>query len=186
MSALRDSIQVLESFLSNPHLYLEPYLHQILPSILTCLLSSSFSSKNSLEPELEVRRLSGSLLASQVARYQQFYPTLRSRVLKTLTKSLIEPKGSDGNRLGAVIGLKFLGKEATKVILGQNVKALGECLEADITEGKLVDDRVQHLVKETLVSFHRLQRLSVSHLSQLMYCQLDLRPCQIGHHVRFL
>ncbi|KAG0140568.1 hypothetical protein CROQUDRAFT_665018 [Cronartium quercuum f. sp. fusiforme G11] len=150
LNSLRDAIQVLESVLFNPHLYLEPYLHQILPSILTCLLSSSLSSPTTLDLELEVRRLSGSLLSSQVARYQQFYPTLRPRILKTLTKSLIEPKGTDGNRLGAVIGLRHLGQEATKMILARNLKAFGECLEADIAEAKLKEERVQDLVKETL------------------------------------
>ncbi|KAH9813789.1 TATA box binding protein associated factor-domain-containing protein [Melampsora americana] len=151
LSSLRDSIHILESILSNPHLYLEPYLHQILPSILTCLLSSSFSSSPPTV-EIEVRKLSASLLSTQVSRFQPFYPTLRSRILKTLTKSLISPKATDGNRLGAVIGIRALGMEATRVILAQNLKAFGECLEADIAEGKLVEERVQDLVKETLLT----------------------------------
>ncbi|EGG09832.1 uncharacterized protein MELLADRAFT_47407 [Melampsora larici-populina 98AG31] len=149
LSSLRDSIHILESILSNSHLYLEPYLHQILPSMLTCLLSSSFSSSPPTL-EIEVRKLAASLLSTQVSRFQPFYPTLRSRILKTLAKSLISPKATDGNRLGAVIGIRALGMEATRVILAQNLKAFGECLEADIAEGKLVEERVQDLVKETL------------------------------------
>ncbi|KAH9463354.1 hypothetical protein MJO28_008496 [Puccinia striiformis f. sp. tritici] len=148
---LRDALRILESILSNPHSYLEPYLHQILPSILTCLLSSSFPSASLAdELEREIRCTAGSLLKSQLNRYQHSYPTLRTRILKTLTKSLIDPQSTDRNQLGAIIGVKSLGLEATKTVLSQNIKAFGESLDLGLSEGKLDQSRVDNLIKETL------------------------------------
>ncbi|KAH9471025.1 hypothetical protein Pst134EA_004934 [Puccinia striiformis f. sp. tritici] len=148
---LRDALRILESILSNPHSYLEPYLHQILPSILTCLLSSSFPSASLTdELEREIRCTAGSLLKSQLNRYQHSYPTLRTRILKTLTKSLIDPQSTDRNQLGAIIGVKSLGIEATKTVLSQNIKAFGESLDFSLSEGKLDQSRVDNLIKETL------------------------------------
>ncbi|KAA1119085.1 hypothetical protein PGT21_014756 [Puccinia graminis f. sp. tritici] len=148
---LRDVLQILESILSNPHSYLEPYLHQILPSILTCLLSSSFpSSPVTDELEREIRCTAGSLLKSQLNRYQHSYPTLRTRILKTLTKSLIDPQSTDRNQLGAIIGVKYLGLEPTKTVLSQNIKAFGESLDLALSEGKADQNRVDNLIRETL------------------------------------
>ncbi|CAH7683465.1 TATA box binding protein associated factor-domain-containing protein [Phakopsora pachyrhizi] len=151
---LRDTVQILESVLSNPHSYLEPYLHQILPCILTCLL---FASSSAITPlEREIRYTSGSLLSAQLVRYQQLYPTLRTRILKTLTRALISTNGTEGNRLGALIGLKLLGKEVTSIVLGQNLKAFGECLESDIVAGKLSEDSASEVVEESLKTMSEL------------------------------
>ncbi|MBW0535096.1 hypothetical protein O181_074811 [Austropuccinia psidii MF-1] len=151
LEQLRDSIRILESILSNPFSYLEPYLHQILPSILSCLLFSYPSSMSTMsELEREIRYSSGSLLSSQLNRYRHSYPTLRTRVLKTLTKSLIDRQSTDGNRLGAIIGVKFLGVEPTKVVLVQNIQAFGECLDLELDEGKMDEKTADKLVKETL------------------------------------
>lgn len=151
MENLRDTMRVLEAVLSNPHSYLEPYLHQILPSILTCLLSCSFSSAPTVDQlEREIRYTAGSLLKSQLNRYQHSYPTLRTRILKTLTKSLIDPQSTDRNQLGAIIGVKCLGVEPTKIVLAQNVKAFGEYLDVSLGEGKTDQNRVDNLIKETL------------------------------------
>jgi len=148
---LRDVLRILESILSNPHSYLEPYLHQILPSILTCLLSASFpSSPFTDQLEREIRCTAGSLLKSQLNRYQHSYPTLRTRILKTLTKSLIDPQSTDRNQLGAIIGVKSLGVEPTKIVLSQNIKAFGESLDLSLSEGKTDQNRVDNVIKETL------------------------------------
>ncbi|OAV99852.1 hypothetical protein, variant [Puccinia triticina 1-1 BBBD Race 1] len=151
MQYLRDALQILESILSNPHSYLEPYLHQILPSILTCLLSSSFpSSPVTDDLEREIRCTAASLLKSQLNRYQHSYPTLRTRILKTLTKSLIDPQSTDRNQLGAIVGVKYLGLEPTKTVLSQNIKAFGESLDLSLSEGKADQIRLDNLIKETL------------------------------------
>ncbi|KAI9602822.1 hypothetical protein H4Q26_002126 [Puccinia striiformis f. sp. tritici PST-130] len=128
--------------ISTPNTTFDPYL----------LLSSSFPSASLAdELEREIRCTAGSLLKSQLNRYQHSYPTLRTRILKTLTKSLIDPQSTDRNQLGAIIGVKSLGLEATKTVLSQNIKAFGESLDLGLSEGKLDQSRVDNLIKETLV-----------------------------------
>jgi transcription initiation factor TFIID subunit 6 len=34
------------ALISNPHLYMEPYLHQLMPAILTCLVGKSLGVRN--------------------------------------------------------------------------------------------------------------------------------------------
>lgn len=102
------------------------------------------------ELEREIRCTAGSLLKSQLNRYQHSYPTLRTRILKTLTKSLIDPQSTDRNQLGAIIGVKYLGLEPTKTVISQNIKAFGESLDLSLSEGKADQKRVDNLIRETL------------------------------------
>lgn len=150
MQTLQCSLDFLEAVLSNPNLFLEPYLQQVLPTILTCLLSTSFSPIPSpsgppapLDDEHSIRLHSGSLLASLIQKYGSSYPTLRARVLKTLLRASVEKRTSSaagassgaGSRWGAALALKSLGAEASRTLLAANVAAVGEALAADIRAG---------------------------------------------------
>ena len=105
----------IHAILVNPHIFIEPYLHQMMPSILSILLTSSLA-----EPEL-LRQLQGSdevraplvtagpssyslrahasaLLTHVVESFGSSYPTLKPRVVATLLKALmtgVVPGSSD-------------------------------------------------------------------------------------------
>lgn len=108
-------LSTIHAILVNPHIFVEPYLHQMMPSILSILLTSSLA-----EPEL-LRQLHGSdevrtplvtagpssyslrahasaLLTHVVDTFGSSYPTLKPRVVATLLKALmtgVVPGSSD-------------------------------------------------------------------------------------------
>ncbi|CDS01448.1 hypothetical protein [Sporisorium scitamineum] len=108
-------LSTIHAILVNPHIFIEPYLHQMMPSILSILLTSSLA-----EPEL-LRQLQGSddvhtplvtagpssyslrahasaLLTHVVDTFGSSYPTLKPRVVATLLKALmtgVVPGSSD-------------------------------------------------------------------------------------------
>ena len=108
-------LSTIHAILVNPHIFIEPYLHQMMPSILSILLTSSLA-----EPEL-LRQLHGSddvqtplvtagpssyslrahasaLLTHVVDTFGSSYPTLKPRVVATLLKALmtgVVPGSSD-------------------------------------------------------------------------------------------
>lgn len=160
MQTLHYNLAFLEAVLSNPNLYLEPYLQQLLPTILTSLLSVSFSSHTvstpeELDDEFIVRRHAGSLLSSLLSKYSASYPTLRSRVLKTLLRALLEKRQSSssasgaGSRWGAVLTLRSMGSEPTRALLAANVVPIGDALAADERAGDAL--RVDKVVAEATV-----------------------------------
>ncbi|SPO28609.1 related to TAF6 - Subunit (60 kDa) of TFIID and SAGA complexes [Ustilago trichophora] len=108
-------LSTIHAILVNPHIFIEPYLHQMMPSILSILLTSSLA-----EPEL-LRQLNGAddvqtplvtagpssyslrahasaLLTHVVDTFGSSYPTLKPRVVATLLKALmtgVVPGSSD-------------------------------------------------------------------------------------------
>ncbi|GAC74155.1 hypothetical protein PANT_10d00039 [Moesziomyces antarcticus T-34] len=109
-------LSTIHAILVNPHIFIEPYLHQMMPSILSILLTSSLA-----EPELlaqmrnadadvqtplitagpssySLRAHASALLTHVVDTFGASYPTLKPRVVATLLKALmtgVVPGSSD-------------------------------------------------------------------------------------------
>ncbi|CCF50563.1 hypothetical protein NDA11_003365 [Ustilago hordei] len=99
-------LSTIHAILVNPHIFIEPYLHQMMPSILSVLLTSSLA-----EPELHrqlhssddiqmplvtagpssysLRAHASALLTHVVDTFGSSYPTLKPRVVATLLKALM-------------------------------------------------------------------------------------------------
>ncbi|KAI9203123.1 uncharacterized protein BJ171DRAFT_510933 [Polychytrium aggregatum] len=113
------------AILKNPNIFIEPYLHPILPCILTCLVSKRLSASPA-EDHWTLRNFSATLVAFIIKKFGSIYPTLQSRTTKTLLKTLLDPLKSLPTYYGCLIGMEALGPEVVKVLLVPNVKTFGE------------------------------------------------------------
>ncbi|KAH8825175.1 transcription initiation factor TFIID complex 60 kDa subunit [Flagelloscypha sp. PMI_526] len=103
-------VEVLSALLDNNTLFVEPYLHQVLPPILSTLLHSSLPRSHSTL----VRTSSAQTLSRMLRQHSTTYPSLAPRIMKTLLLALISPGKSHATRDGAVRGLICVGKEAVR------------------------------------------------------------------------
>ncbi|KAL4401784.1 histone H4-like TAF Taf6, SAGA complex subunit [Malassezia pachydermatis] len=130
---LHTMLSTLHALLINPSIFIEPYLHQLLPSVLSILLGSYFGSSDNEKLEtlaMSLRVYAASLLVYVVDRFADSYPTLKSRLVATLLQALVEPmddgtasnaleaSGSVEAKLGALVGLRKLGPSSFKTLLG--------------------------------------------------------------------
>jgi len=125
-------MEVIAALLDNERLFVEPYLHQLLPPILSVLLTSSLSishpfSHISLPTPTHLRKHASSLLSRLLSLHSATYPSLAPRVTKTLLAALLDPGRTLGTREGAVRGLIGVGREAVKrgLIAGGGGKVIG-------------------------------------------------------------
>lgn len=87
--------------------YPKEQLHQILPPLLSILLTSS------LPPEpATLRRDASEILAYLSLQHGTTYPSLSERLTKTLLLALLSPDKTSGSREGAVRGLASLSPQA--------------------------------------------------------------------------
>ncbi|KAI0311773.1 TAF-domain-containing protein [Amylostereum chailletii] len=123
VSALKDGAQsdtdgrvlevlmdVIAALLQNTSLLVEPYLHQLLPPILSTLLHSSLPFMY----EARLRKMAASTLALVLTQHCAGYSSISSRIMKTLLLALVSPDKSRGTRGGAIHGLVAIGKEAVR------------------------------------------------------------------------
>jgi len=122
-------------------------LHQILPPLLSILLTSSLPNN---PPTL--RGSAAEILRALLQQHGATYPSLSERLTKTLLLSLFEPDKDHGTREGAVRGLNSLGDQGIRkgLIESGGAKMLGEeygDTDEGITQAVLVrSDYHNHLL----------------------------------------
>ncbi|GBE83264.1 Transcription initiation factor TFIID subunit 6 [Sparassis crispa] len=123
-------LDVIGALLDNSTLFVEPYLHQLLPPILSILLHSALPPSHAAE----LRTSASQILSHLLTHYSTTYPSLPPRIMKTLLLALISPGKSRGTREGAIRGLMGVGKEAVRkgLVDGGGAKVVGsECFEGE-------------------------------------------------------
>ncbi|KAJ7446180.1 transcription initiation factor TFIID complex 60 kDa subunit [Mycena galericulata] len=119
-------ISVTGALLANTTLFVEPYLHQMLPPILSTLLHSSLPPTHATL----LRTSAAQTLSRLLTEHSTTYPSLSPRIMKTLLLALISPGKNSGTRHGAIRGLVGIGKEAVRkgLVEGGGAKVVGsEC-----------------------------------------------------------
>lgn len=129
---LSTMLEVISALADNKTIFLDPYVHALMPCILTLLLAkrigpviretSSKESQDTLKTQLAVREFAAFLLEHIIKVYGSSYSTLRPRVTRTLLRALLDSTKPVGTHYGALLGLKNMGTEVVKLVLIGNLK----------------------------------------------------------------
>ncbi|CAN4103968.1 unnamed protein product [Withania somnifera] len=101
-------MRLVWSLLQNSHLHIEPYLHQSMPSVMTCLVAKRLGYKFS-DNHWELRDFTAKLVALICRRFGHVYHSLQPRVTKTLLHAYLDPAKALPQHYGAIQGLAALG-----------------------------------------------------------------------------
>ncbi|CAE6421560.1 unnamed protein product [Rhizoctonia solani] len=152
-------LDALKALLDNKTLFVEPYLHQIMPPVLSILLTASlgsnasFSSFDANPPSRHVRMHAASLLSHVLNLHGPTYPSLGARVLKTLILGATGPGRQRGTREGALRGLAALGRVAAgRALIGAHAL---KTIEGEIGT-ELGSESIEDLVQGATVAIHAL------------------------------
>ncbi|WOL19220.1 transcription initiation factor TFIID subunit 6 isoform X1 [Canna indica] len=124
-------MRVVRSLLQNPHIHIEPYLHQMMPSIITCIVSKSLGSRIA-DNHWELRDFSANLAASVCRRYGHVYHNMRSRLTKTLINAFLDPSKALTQHYGAIQGLAALGPSVVRLLVLPNLEPYLQLLEPEM------------------------------------------------------
>ena len=120
-------LSLATALLTSPHLYVEPYLHQLLPSLLTLVLARRLCSDAS-EDHWTLRRNAATLLRLVCDKYGSTYTTLQPRITRTLLNALLDTSRSLPTHYGAVVAITALGIPAIRATLLPYLRPYGTLL----------------------------------------------------------
>lgn len=125
-------LDVISALYDNKTLFLAPYVHALMPCILTLLLAKRIGvpPKGALDEDAEelmrsqfaVREFAAVLLEHVLDSYGSSYSTLKPRVARTLLRALLDASKPVGTHYGALLGLDRLGADVIKLVLVGNLR----------------------------------------------------------------
>ncbi|XP_065876727.1 transcription initiation factor TFIID subunit 6 isoform X2 [Euphorbia lathyris] len=136
-------MRVVSSLLQNPHIHIDPYLHQLMPSVVTCLVAKRIGNRFA-DNHWELRDFTANLVASICKRFGHVYSSLQTRLTKTLINALLDPKRSLTQHYGAVQGLAALGPNVVRLLLLPNLKPYLQVLEPEMVLEKQKNEMKRH------------------------------------------
>lgn len=123
LNTLDTLLEVVDALLTNPTIFIEPYVHHLMPSVLTLLLAKRIGPKDQIgNDSYSIRSKSASLLKKICDKYGDTYHTLKPRVTRTLLKGFMDPSKPAGALYGSIEGIKALGGEIVRVVILGNIK----------------------------------------------------------------
>ncbi|XP_047060661.1 transcription initiation factor TFIID subunit 6-like isoform X2 [Lolium rigidum] len=124
-------MRVVQSLLRNPHIHIEPYLHQLMPSMITCIVAKRLGHRLS-DNHWELRDFSANLVASVCRKYGHVYHNLQIRLTKTLIHAFLDPHKALTQHYGAVQGISALGASAIRLLLLPNLETYMQLLDPEL------------------------------------------------------
>ncbi|CCK70902.1 TATA-binding protein-associated factor TAF6 KNAG_0F02370 [Huiozyma naganishii CBS 8797] len=142
LELLTTILEMIYSLLSNPSIFLEPYIHSLMPSILTLLLAKNLGGSSNgkgsppatagsttAPPSIEeyneqldkanaLRDFAASLLDYVLKKFPQVYKSLKPRVTRTLLKTFLDTNRVFGTYYGSLKGVTVLESESIRFFLG--------------------------------------------------------------------
>lgn len=124
-------MRLVGSLLQNPHIHIEPYLHQLMPSVVTCLVAKRLGNRFA-DNHWELRDFTAKLVASICKRFGHVYSNLQTRLTKTLVHTFLDPKRALTQHYGAIQGLAALGPNVVRLLLLPNLETYMKLLEPEM------------------------------------------------------
>ncbi|KAK9767594.1 histone H4-like TAF Taf6, SAGA complex subunit [Basidiobolus ranarum] len=181
LKPLESSLSMIKSILDNPNLFVEPYLHQIMPPLLSCLVGKKLGESPQVD-HWGVRKLAAKIVGIICSKYGQNYHTLQPRVTKTLLRAFLDPTKPLTTHYGAIIGLSSLGNEIIKILIVPNLKPygtiLGQQLESTNATKKQEAEKCHSALMDAIKSlkeFPDLELLNNPELKSLDQDELEKR-----------
>lgn len=108
-------MQSATALLKNPYLFIEPYLHQLMPPVLSCLLGKKFGQGG--REHWTVREEAAGIVAIVCVTYGNAYSSLVPRVAKTLVKAWLDNDKPLSTHYGAISGIAAIGAPAIDALI---------------------------------------------------------------------
>ncbi|KAK3831106.1 MAG: transcription initiation factor TFIID subunit 6 [Linnemannia gamsii] len=131
LSVLESMMAMVRAILDNDNLFVEPYLHQLMPTILTCVVGKRLG-ESPQEDHWALRSTATDILLLICNKYGSSYHTLQPRVTRTLLRAFLDPEKPLTTHYGAILGLTRMGNEVFKTLVVPNLKTYSTILESEL------------------------------------------------------
>lgn len=127
---LKNLLRMTKSLLDNDTVTLDRFLHELIPSVLSCVINRRICSRPESEDHWGVREMGAKIIASICSKYSNSINNIQARITRKLILSLSTNSCGLAVHYGAVVTLAELGPELIRTCVIPKLKEEGEFIRA--------------------------------------------------------
>lgn len=145
-------MRMVKSMLDNQTVFLDKYLHDLLPTVMTCVVSRQLCMRPDMDNHWALRDFAARLVAHICRNYSNNTNDLQARVTKIFTEAIMNETAALATLYGAIAGLGELGTEVIKSCLLPYICLLGERIKSANEGSALSIDKIaaEHIKKQLM------------------------------------
>ncbi|XP_019867093.2 transcription initiation factor TFIID subunit 6-like [Aethina tumida] len=148
-------MRMVKALLDNQSLYLEKYLHELIPAVTTCIVSKQLCMRPELDNHWALRDFASRLMAQICKNFNTSTNNIQTRVTRMFTNALLQgDKVPITSLYGALQGLAELGPEVIRIFIIPQIKYIGSKIETHLESSNLqsnIERVASGLIKQMLV-----------------------------------
>ena len=125
---LKNLLRMTKSLLDNDTMSIEKYLHELIPTVLSCVLNRLLCNRPESEDHWSIRDQGAKILAHICTKYSNSVNNIQTRVTRILSQSLLTNNGL-AIHYGAVVAFAELGPELIRTCVIPRLKHEGEFIK---------------------------------------------------------
>lgn len=140
-------MRMVKAILDNASLYLEKYLHELIPTIVTCIVSKQLCMRPDVDNHWALRDFAARLLSQTSKTYNTATNSIQIRLTRILTKA-IDSSVPLSSAYGALSALCELGIDVQRTLVLKRIKAIGDRIssnESSLSMGGEFRTAVEHI-----------------------------------------
>lgn len=122
-------MRMVKALLDNPSLYLEKYLHELIPSVATCIVSKQLCIRPELDNHWALRDFASRLMGQICKNFNTSTNNVQTRITRMFSQAFKNNQAPLASLYGAICGLCELGPEVIKAIIIPKLKTISERLD---------------------------------------------------------
>ncbi|KAK0157348.1 hypothetical protein PV328_011101 [Microctonus aethiopoides] len=123
-------MRMVKALLDNPSLYLEKYLHELIPSVATCIVSKQLCMRPEMDNHWALRDFASRLMGQICRNFNTSTNNVQTRVTRMFSQALTKKSQTPlASLYGAISGLCELGPEVIKALVIPKIKSISERIE---------------------------------------------------------
>ncbi|XP_030043334.1 transcription initiation factor TFIID subunit 6 isoform X2 [Microcaecilia unicolor] len=132
-------MRMVKALMDNPTLYLEKYLHELIPAVMTCIVSRQLCLRPDVDNHWALRDFAARLIAQICKNFSTTTNNIQSRITKTFSKCWMDDKTPWTTRYGSIAGLAELGHDVIKTLIVPRLQGEGERIRS-VLDGPIVSN----------------------------------------------
>ncbi len=125
---------MVKSLLENQTLFLEKYLHELIPAVITCIVARQLCTRPDVDNHWALRDFASRLMSNICKNFNTSTNNVQTRVTRMFCDSLESERTPLVSYYGALAGLQELGPEVIKVFILPNIKSIAARIEVANSE----------------------------------------------------